>query len=99
MNTDPAKIEFTIDSNIRHAINLRTQSAPVSPGKLAHILLNQFAIGAPAEIITWLVDQRGEITNSDMWADFRQAVRNQARVEFAPEMALAEAVRNVVAKR
>jgi hypothetical protein len=82
-------VGFNLSAADRKAFADRTTRHPLAPLDVTRRLFQQF-LNAPEEIPALLAGGSGNI-----WADYALKVRNTARAEMAPEMALAEAVRVV----
>lgn len=90
-------ITINVDDATQAAFIQRTSGHALGLENIAGAMLHQFAHHAPPQVVSWLAGQRG--TPGDLWADFALQIRNDYRSLLAPEMALADAVKAVVAKR
>ena len=93
------QITITIDDATRIALINRTGAHCLSAETVALAMLHQFSHHAPPEIVNWLAGARGNPGNGNMWTEFGMSERTKQRADFAPELALAAAVRVVVATK
>lgn len=91
-------ITITIDDSTCQAFAKTAGGQPLSLEIVADRLLQQFARNAPREIVSFMAaPQCG--SDGNMWSEFGRAERLKERAAFAPELALSEAVRVVVATK
>lgn len=69
----------------------------LDPARVASEMLRQVALYGPDKVVDFLANLRG--TPGNLWGELALASKNELRQEFAAELKLADAVREIAAKK